>query len=294
MRLSGFRYLIPEAAASMKKNVVTTFAAVTTVTIALFLCAMFFLVGVVIDLNATEIESGVDLTVLLDDGVSPTQIENLQSRIGQLEGVREVKFVSKQEALERLDKRLSGALYILEGEVNPLPDAFSVFTVAPEYLVSLQEQIAALEGVQLVRGNDDETVEKFFAFTAAMRKADFVVMCLLGLAAAVLISMNIRIAVYARQKEVMIKKWIGASNWFIRWPFLLEGIFVGALGALLASASCLYLYSQVGKYLQTDLSFILFLSVGQVWLPVTALLLAVGVVIGGVGSAVSVGRFLDV
>ncbi|MCL2817290.1 MAG: permease-like cell division protein FtsX [Clostridiales bacterium] len=292
MKLSSFRYLIPEAAASMKRNVLTTFVAVATVAIALFFCAAFWLLGQNLDANVAVLESGVELVVNLDRDVAYPQVESLKEQIAGLEGAASVTVISKEEALEKMSRRFGDLFGILDE--NPLPYGFSVFPETPEYLASLQEQIAALEGVYSVRGGDEEAVERLLAFTAAMRKAGLVVMCLLGLTALALISMSVRVAVYARRKEVMVMKWSGASNWFIRWPFLLEGVFVGVLGAVLALAGCLCFYVLAGKLLQADLAFVLFLSVGQVWLPVTVLTLAAGAVIGGVGSAISVGRFLDV
>ncbi|MCL2677907.1 MAG: permease-like cell division protein FtsX [Clostridiales bacterium] len=293
MKLSSFRYIVPEAFRSMRRNAFTTFAAVATVMITLFLCAIFWLLGQNLDANAAAVESSVELAVYLEKDVPAARVAELREQLLGLEGVASLTFIGKEEALERMNEKF-GSLYYVLGDANPLMDGFSLFAEAPEHIAPLAEQIAALPDVQMVRGNDG-TVESLFAFTSALRKADFALMCLLGLAAVVLISMSIRITVFTRQKEVMVMKWLGSSNWFIRWPFVLEGVFIGVLGAVMAAAACFYIYSAVGKYLlQNDLTFILFLNVRQVWLPVALFMLGTGVIMGCLGSALSLRRFLNV
>jgi len=106
--------------------------------------------------------------------------------------------------------------------------------------------------------------------------------------------MTTRLAVYARGREIMIMKWVGASNWFIRWPFLLEGFLLGLIGAAIAASLVLALYSQAADYIKNALSFMLVLGVSQVSWSVMFYTLVAGVSLGAFGSAISLAKFLDV
>ncbi|MEG2213397.1 MAG: FtsX-like permease family protein, partial [Clostridiales bacterium] len=138
------------------------------------------------------------------------------------------------------------------------------------------------------------TVEKLFALTETMRKVGIAAMVLLALAAVVLIAMTIRLTVVARKKEVMVMKWVGATNAFIRWPFLLEGLLLGLFGGILALILVLLAYTNAGDYLANTISFVLVLDLSNIWQSAAVFTLGAGLILGICGSLLPLARFMDV
>ena len=292
MKLTGARYIIPAAFSSMRKNFWMTTVAVLTVMIALFLCSVFWILVVNVDANATQMESDIEIIAYLSEDISPVTQLQLEQNIPKLSGYLSMTFISKEEGMEQLSQKFSGALEALDGD-NPLPDSYSIKAIAPEYVASIAQSVEEMDGVDKVRYGSG-SVEQIFSFTSTMREAGVAIMILLGIASIVLIAMSIRISVYSRQKEIMVMKWIGSTDAFIRWPFLLEGIFVGFLGSLLALLLAYFTYGQVLDYLTETLPFMVFLSPAQAFAGVGVIMLLAGVLMGAIGSAISVARFLDV
>ena len=292
MKLTGARYIIPAAFSSMRKNFWMTTVAVLTVMIALFLCSVFWILVVNVDANATQMESDIEIIAYLSEDISPVTQLQLEQNIPKLSGYLSMTFISKEEGMEQLSQKFSGALEALDGD-NPLPDSYSIKAIAPEYVASIAQSVEEMDGVDKVRYGSG-SVEQIFSFTSTMREAGVAIMILLGIASIVLIAMSIRISVYSRQKEIMVMKWIGSTDAFIRWPFLLEGIFVGFLGSLLALILAYFTYGQVLDYLTETLPFMIFLSPAQAFSGVGVIMLLAGILMGAIGSSISVARFLDV
>jgi len=292
MKLSSIGYVLSATFSAMKKNFFMTFVAVLTVTIALFLCAVFWLLVVNIDVNASQMEDDVEIIAYLDDEYSQFNRVKVEQAIDKLNGVASYKFVSKEEGMDTLSIRFSGVLEALEGD-NPLPDSYTVKAVSPDYVASIARALENIEGINKVRYGMG-SVEQIFSFTSTMREVGLALMLLLGVAAIVLIAMSTRISVYARQKEIMIMKWIGSTNAFIRWPFLLEGILIGFIGSVLALCATYFAYGKVLDYLVNTLPFMTFVSPVDALSGVVSIMLLAGILMGALGSAVSVARFLDV
>ncbi|MGI5891421.1 MAG: permease-like cell division protein FtsX [Bacillota bacterium] len=295
MKISSFRYIIPQAFSSLKVNGWMTFAAIVTITISLFICSIFWLIIINLDANATDIESQVEIVAYIRDNVEEADYDNIKASIEQLDGVTSIQFISKEEGMKTMSEKFgedSDLIAALDG-ANPLPDSYAVKADSPERVDNLAEAIESMEQIESVRYGQG-SVEKLFSLTDTMRKAGFAIMALLGIGAIVLVVMAIRLTVYARRKEVMVMKWVGATNAFIRWPFLIEGILLGFFGAVIASVSSLIVYALASDYLSTAVSFITVIEVSQLWWQVFSFTALAGIVMGAFGSIISVARFLDV
>ena len=292
MKLSSFRYVVPEAFMSIRRNLLTTVSAVITVTIALFLCGMFSLLVLNIDANASAAISELEVIAYLNDSVTPVERVQIEINLKKLEYVDVVTFISKEEALAQIDSRLVGTADSLAGE-NPLPASFSLTALDPMQVPLIAAEVEKMDCFFKVRYGEG-TAETLLLFTETLRKAGLAVMILLGFSAIVLISMGTRISVYSRQKEIMVMKWMGSTNAFIRWPFLLEGILIGFFGALLSLVVCYLLYNQVALYVSTALPFMMFMSASGAVMGIAPVMLSVGILMGGLGSSFSVARFLKV
>ena len=295
MKLRSFRYVAPQAFKSMGHNGWLTVAAILTITISLFLCAMFWLILVNLDANVSAVEDDLSVMVYLDDSVASKQdFQKMETLLHNIDGVDTVTLVTKDEGLASLSDRFGGAdLEETLGGDNPLPDMYKLTARTAEDISSIAAAAEAIAGVSTVRYGEG-TVEKLVALTNTLRKVGLAVMVMLALAALVLIALSIRLAIMGRRREIMVMKWVGATNNFIRWPFFLEGLLLGLFGAALAMVLCLLLYTKGAEYLHSAISFIQVLPLEQVWLQTGAFVLGAGLILGALGSLLPLSRFLDV
>ncbi len=294
MKLSSFRYIGPQCFKSMRNNGWMTFAAVLTITIALFLGSFFWMLLQNIDANAVQVEDNVRVVAYLDYSVTSGQRLGIEKELSWIEGVSKVEFVSKDEGILDLQERYNVEDLVASlGGVNPLPDLFSITALDPEQVTSIAQAAALVEGVSEVKYGAG-TVEKLFALTNTLRKIGLAIMALLAISGVVLIAMSTRLTIQTRKKEIMIMKWVGATNAFIRWPFFLEGLLLGLTGAGLALTLVLALYGSAADYLAAGLPFVKVLTLAEIWRPAAAFTLGSGLVLGAVGSSIPLTRFLDV
>ena len=295
MKLSSFRYVGPQAFKSMGHNGWMTVAAILTITISLFLCSMFWLILLNLDANVASVEADLSVMVYVEDGVNlDEEFAEIQKQLNWIGGVDTVTLVPKEEGLEALSQRFGGTdLSQTLGGSNPLPDMFSITALSADYIADIAAAAEEIDGVDLVRYGEG-TVEKLVALTDTLRKAGLAVMLLLAIAALVLVALSIRLAIMARRKEIMVMKWVGATNAFIRWPFFLEGLLLGLFGAVLAAGLSLLLYTRATDYVLSTVSFIQILSLSQVWLETGAFILGAGLVLGALGALLPLSRFLKV
>lgn len=294
MKLYSFRYLGPQALKSMKGNGWMTFAAVMTITISLFLCAFFWLILTNLDHVATGVEEDVRVLAYIDQTVKKSDYAAIEEQISWIEGVKEITFVSKEDGLANMGDRFGGIdLSDTLGGSNPLPDMYSITATDKQYVNEISNQVADIKGISSTRYGE-ETVEKLFSLTDTLRKVGIAVMALLAIAAIFLIAMSIRLTILNRKKEIMVMKWCGATDAFIRWPFFLEGLMLGLAGAVISLALALLLYGQAMDFLQNTIAFVDVLPLSAVWQNLTLFILGSGVVLGAIGSVIPLARFLRV
>ncbi len=294
MKMRSFRYIAPQAFKSMFHNGLMTVAAILTITISLFLCTAFWLLIINIDANAKQMEEDVRVLVYLKDDITEDQYESVKEEIMAIPGVADCQFISRDDGIKDLEERFGGIdLVETLGGANPLPNQFSITAETNDDVTVIAEKVSNIAAVDVVRYGEG-TVEKLFALTDTMRRVGIAVMALLALAAVVLIAMTIRLTVVARKKEVMVMKWVGATNAFIRLPFLLEGLFLGLFGSILALALVLFAYVNAGEYLANTISFVLVLDLSQIWQSTAVFTLTSGLLLGICGSLLPLTRFMDV
>ncbi|MEG1661626.1 MAG: permease-like cell division protein FtsX [Clostridiales bacterium] len=222
------------------------------------------------------------------------QYPAVENEIMTIPGVAACEFVSKEDGIKELQDRFGGVdLIDTLGGANPLPDRFSITAQTTDDVAAVAAKVSNLAAVDVVRYGEG-TVEKLFALTETMRKVGIAAMVLLALAAVVLIAMTIRLTVVARKKEVMVMKWVGATNAFIRWPFLLEGLLLGLFGGILALILVLLAYTNAGDYLANTISFVLVLDLSNIWQSAAVFTLGAGLILGICGSLLPLARFMDV
>ncbi|WP_027356286.1 permease-like cell division protein FtsX [Desulfofundulus thermocisternus] len=295
MGIRTIAYYFREAFLSIFRNGWLSLAAAATVAISLVILGCSLLVVVNTDRLADQLESSVEISAFLKDGLEQEEIRELNDKIRFLPGVVEVQFVPKEEALQEMRRSFGSRQDILDGleDDNPLPDTFRVKTRRADQVVEVARKISSLDGVEDVRYGQG-LVERLVVVTRWIRVVGVGAMILVGAAAIFLISTTIRLSVFARRREIGIMKYLGATNWFVRFPFLIEGMVLGLLGSLLAAALVYTGYLSLVEHMARAMPFIPLVSDGQVIFRLLAGLVGLGLCIGALGSTISIHRFLNV
>jgi cell division transport system permease protein len=279
----------------MKRNKVMCLASMATVAISLLILGCAWLLVLNSQHLATVMESELEINAYLRSEVERDEALNLRRKFENLGGVEEVTFVSKEEGLERLQQRLGDDTSIIEalGGHNPLPDMYRLKAKVAEDVPRLAGEVEKIQEVEKVRYGQG-LVEKLLALTNWMRTVGIVIVIVIGMAAIFLIATSIRLTVFARRREIGIMKLVGATDWYIRWPFFLEGMIVGLVGAILAILFLHLFYANLVRNVILTLNFLPVLKELNVILHVYKWLLILGVFLGAAGSAISLRRFLKV
>lgn len=297
MKIKTFSRHLREGAKSLARNGWMTFASISAVTITLLLVGVFL--AVIMNMNhfASKVEKDVEIRVHIDPAATKEDQEALKASIQSLPEVDSLKFSSKQDELKRVIKSFgdSGKSFELFEQDNPLKDVYILKTKKPTDTVKAAKKIEKMQFVSMVQYGKGQ-VEKLFSTVKIGRNIGVVLIAGLLFTAMFLISNTIKITIYARRTEIEIMKLVGATNWFIRWPFLLEGLFLGVLGSILPIALILTAYNSALSVLNEKLTGTIFemLPYNPFVFQLSALLLLIGAVIGMWGSVMSVRRFLKV
>lgn len=295
MKLRTGEYFIQEAFHSLRRNNWMTFASIGTVTVSLFVLGVFLILVLNMNRLAGMLESQVQISVYLEDHLTDREKRQLEYDIESLQGIDTVTYVDRDEAKERLKERLGDQKYLLDAlsEDNPLPDAFEVTVTTPAVVESAAGAISSMAGVEEAKYGQD-VIEHLFDITRLMRIFGLVLMILLGAATLFIISNTIRLTVFARRREIAIMKYVGATDWFIRWPFLLEGIVLGCIGGILAAVALRSFYAAMAAKIYSTLAFFPLLPQYPFMNYVTLAIVGSGIFIGAIGSLISLKRFLKV
>lgn len=296
MRLRTWGHIWREALLGIVRHGLMSLASVTTVAICLTVLAAILLVAVNLQHMATEAESQVEVTAYVGNDFNRSLAPVLLERVKAIPGVADAQLVTKEEGLAQLRRQFGERWnYILEGyddpEMNPLRDAIHVHLDSPAVAGAVAGELAELSAVEEVLHRED-IVDNLLSVTRVLRLAGLGLVGLLGVATVFIVSNTIRLTVYARRREIGIMKLVGATDAFIRWPFFLEGMLLGVLGAAVAGLAAWLGYDYlVGRVTQA----VPFLPVAEpqplLW-NLSRLLLGIGGAIGALGSAISVRRFL--
>ncbi len=295
MKFRTSEYFVREVFVSLKRNNWMSFASIGTVAVSLFVLGVFLLLGLNMNRMASTLESQVQISVYLQDELKGAEKDELEERISDLSGIQSVKYVDRDEAIERFRERLGDQKYLLDalGDKNPLPDSFEVTVMQPSMVQTAAETIAQFDGVAEAKYGQD-VVEHLFDITRLMRVFGLLLMVLLAGATIFIISNTIRLTVFARRKEIAIMKYVGATDWFIRWPFLLEGVVLGCIGGLVAAFALRSFYAAMAAKVYNTLTFFPLMPQYPFMNYVSAAILVSGMVIGAIGSTISLKRFLKV
>ncbi len=290
-------YNIRQALQQIWRNKGMSTASVFAITAMLLILGLFFVITVNINLFTEMLKNNYnEVEVFLNDDVKKSDAEAIMKKIDAEPGVKSSAYRSKTEAMKIMKARWGENSYLLDslGD-NPLPSSIVVTVDSMSTADNVIKMVKGTDGVEDVKYYQ-ETVKKLTKITNFLKLAAMIIMVFLIIVSIVVVSNTIKLTVFARAKEIEIMKYIGATNWFIRGPFLIEGILIGVISSAVSAVATFFIYreiiSLVGKQFMTIMSSPL-VPAGYLSVNLILIFLAIGVSIGACGSIVSMRKFLD-
>ncbi len=291
----SLRFFLREATRAMRRNAAPSFAALATVLVTMLVVGVFIPAVEVTNDAANSVRSRLIVDVFMKNNATSTQEARVEREILRIPHVKSVRFESKAQAYAQQSKQ-NPAAYRLLGS-NPLPDTLHVYPDNPANVLAIHSALTPGGGVidpavQSVSNKTSDT-KKALELTSAVKWGGLAFAILLTIASVLLIANTIRLSLYARRREVEVMKLVGATDWFIRWPFVIEGIVVGTVGGVLA-----ILILAIAKVALLDPLFAGWSLVSQIrtisFPALIAVLLGASALVSAAGSGLSLRRFLRV
>lgn len=303
MKFNGIGYVISEGIKSVFKQKKMTGASIIIMCATMFMFGIFFLIGENINFAMKQLESQQGIRVMIkDEVITDGKEETLKAKINQIPGVNKVEFISKEDALSTVRTWIAGnknSEEILSGydEDNPFPASFFVTLTDLTKNDEVQKQILKLDGVDEISSNND-LLSKLASIAKSVQMITLGLLAILVLISIFIISYTIKLTVYARRKEISIMKYVGATNSFIRGPFIVEGIIIGIISAIITIGIIGVAYTSVlNKMLASSVMQSLTISLytfNQLFVRILIVYLILGIGIGVLGSVISMRKYLKV
>lgn len=288
-------YVVRETASNLRRNLLMSSAAILTVAVSLSLVGGALLLRQGVSNATVQWRGGVEVSVFMQNDAPQARIDAVRAELGSMPAVKHVNFVDKPAAYEEAKTLFATQPDILDNlTVESMPPSFRVVPTQAELIDTIKERFDGQPGVLDVT-DAKEQVESLLTVTRVLQVGFLIVALVLLASAALLILNTIRIAIFARRREVAVMKLVGATNWFIRVPFMLEGLLQGLLGAVAATAAVLSVrLALVDAAQDTKYRIIkqLVITPDQA-VGIGVFVLAVGAIVGVLGSVAAVHRFLD-
>lgn len=299
MKYSSIGYLIGEGLRSVFKQKKMTGASVIIMCATMFMFGIFFLIGENVNFVMNQVERQQGMRVIIKEGTSDADVTNLKAKLQGIDGVSTVKFYSKEDALSTVKEQFGKHQDLLVGydEDNPFPASYFVTLTDLTKNQSVQDEIMKIDTVDEISTNND-TISNLAKVAKSVQTITFVLLVLLIIISIFIISYTIKLTVYARRREISIMKYVGATNGFIRGPFVVEGIVIGIIAAFITLAVIAIAYNAtlskvLGSTVMQALTISLY-SFTDLFAKILVVYLVLGTGIGVIGSAISMRKYLKV
>jgi cell division transport system permease protein len=295
------RFFLAEAIRSIRANVAVSIAATVTVLIAVFILGAFIPSFLYVQSSVDSQKERVDIRAYVSDTAQVAQVNQLQEQLKDLQAqglIREFTYINKDQALEELRERLKDPSITDFLSSNPIPANFRIKPGQAEQADEVVRQISTAPAIDEALGvkYGAETTDKLLTVARFIQWAGLALITILLVASILLIGNTIRLSIFARRREVEVMKLVGATNWFIRWPFVIEGVICGLVGAVLSVALLWAVkVGVVDQWIQDTDSALTRDEATTIGFPVLGLMLiAAGALVGAIGSGITLRRFLKV
>jgi len=301
MRISTIKLFIIDAMKSIRRNATISLASAATVMATLFILGAFSMLLLNVKVGITDVESQVEAQIILKDDIKIDQQQQVYNKISKLDGVTSITFKSKKQALQDLKQQLGdknkGLVAGMEND-NPLPNSYIVKVKQPDYVSQVVSAVQSggkyMDGIEQAKDGRD-IVNKISAITKTIQWVGGALFVILIGVSLFLIGNTIRLAVYSRRKEINIMKYIGATDWFIRWPFIIEGMIIGLFGSIVSVLLLYYIYGLAYNKATSSISMMMsFISPIYIFTHISWLFMIIGIFIGAIGSIIAIRKFLIV
>ncbi len=286
-------YLFRETTSGLRRNGLVAFAAISTTFIALFLFGLSLLISRQVSLLIEATTGNVEVAVYLTDPVSPATVQSLTKTLTDLPIVANVDYEDKQEACERFKILFANQEALVNNvDCDALPASLRVKMEDPEQFAQVRAVLQGQPGIEEIR-DQREFFDRLFAVTRIFRVGVLLVAFVMLVSASILIANTVRMGLFARRKEIGIMKLVGATNWRIRLPFLVEGLFESLIGAI---AAILFLFAIKVVFIEPLNESVQFIPwiVNKDLIAIIPILLVAGAIVALLAGLVGMRRFLDV
>ena len=294
-RKAGFAYYVREGLSSVFVHGFTSLAAMLVIAACLMITGTFALVAYNLDLQIRELEGQSEIVVYIDEAVSRDNALELGKKIRALDNVKTAEFVTKEQLFEDYLDSLGEDAYVMEElrNDNPLRDSYQI---TMDDVSKHAETVKALENINGVAASSSmqEVSERLIQIRQVVNLISYTMVALLGGVSVFIIANTVKLAMFARKEEIAIMKMVGATNHFIRAPFVVEGMFLGLSAATLAFFVLWGVYAYVSAQLAEGTAILTMVAFAAVWKEVLAIMLGAGLLLGVGGSVITIRRFLKV
>lgn len=295
-RFSSIGFFLWEGFRNIFLHGFMSFAAVSVIVVCLIITGTTALVSYNINLNIIKLQNESQIIIYIDDTYTDEAARGLHSTIMQVDNVLEAEFESRDVALENYREQLGQNADLLDGfdeTNNPLRDAYHITMKDPAKVVSTKAALESVDGVGSAVANE-AVVARLIQIQRMFKVIAFTLVVALGLISIFIIANTVKLAMFARRREISIQKMVGATNWFIRWPFIIEGLVLGLIAGGIAFGLEWLLYEQLADFIVGNLPQFTMAKFEQLMLYVLSVFGAAGIVVGVSGSSLTIRRFMDV
>ncbi|MCD6363614.1 MAG: permease-like cell division protein FtsX [Synergistetes bacterium] len=284
-------YFVREALKGLWRHGFMSFLTITTIFIVLFIMGLFALIGLNLHFAVGSLSQSLRIKLVLRGNPTPADVQRVYARLLALKEVKEARFISRGEGLRRLAKELGRGDLLELLKSNPLPD---VFDIRVKRASDIEEVVRIIkswrETEDVIYGR--EAARKLLAIQKFLLYGGGALGLILGVAALLVIFNTVRLVVYARREEIEIMRLVGATRWFIRFPFLFEGVILGGIGGGLASALLFFAYKEAVRFISVQFPFVPLISNISVLYKLCGAISIAGLLIGLIGGLFAVQKFL--
>ena len=300
MRYSIFGYLIGEGFRNIFKNKKSTMASFIIMCATMFVLGIFFIIGENVNYMVQTIEDQQGIAVFLKDDATEQQVEELGNAIRDMDYVNSVTFRSKEDALAQVKsmfKERQSLLSRYEGDANPFPLSYVVTLTDLTKVDEVQNNISQYEIVDTIEVSS-KTIDTLIKVADGIKMVSGVIIVILILISIFIIMNTIKLTVHARRKEISIMKYVGATNGFIRWPFIVEGMIIGVFASIISIAIVGFAYNIIAqKLISSEFMQVINMSLvtfGDMFNSIIFVYMLLGIGIGALGSVISMRKYLKV
>lgn len=288
--MKGFGYLFKEGVKNVWSNRMMSIASIGVLISCLLLTGAAVLVSVNMQKMMTSVGDSNVINVYLKTEVSDERVKEIETELLQISNIHKSNFYSKEKAISEFEEQLGSVYSEVQGEQNPLPDAYHVTMVDLSQYDQTVKQIKKIDGVDQV-SNRRALAERITSLNNLVSWMGFWIIIILGIISLFIISNAIKMTMYSRRFEISIMKSVGATNGFVRMPFVVEGMIIGLLSGVLSFIGLYFLYEGLMQAV-TEIINLSYLEFSQLALPLFIAFIGTGMLIGAVSGMISIGKYL--